>query len=540
MMFGRTREVVPASVEVPPFRYTALERGVAAVGLYGTAMGMARRRMAWEASRAYLAAAEKTRLTSGWGRIKTRDPNSITGSDAVAVRQLADWLSLNDGYGRKVVQTIIDETLSGGVTTQCRIAYSKNQTVNEQLNRRVSDLKDRWMEEADAFGRMHWFEMEELVLRRVVVAGDILLYRRYLKDPGRVLPLAYELIDGARLTTYRTDPRKGNQVNQGVEYSPDGRIVAYHVEDNGYAAKIQRLPAADVQLPFVLFHPDQLRGISWLAPVIRDLYDLRDLKEYALIARKVQSAIAVIISEDPKGGTPPPVPGLNPGSGNSIVNAVGDPMRKIEPGMIQYAGSGKVTSHIPSPTNDLDPLSSLVARGVGVGLGLSYEWVTGDYTRTTHAGGRLGNQYPRKRITHTHGWFCRRVLKQVHRDFVDMAIAMGEIRVPGAKADPYAARFGRPHWDWGVNPQQEVNASIQAIEAGISTIREEVEARGGEWEDFLRQIKTEIDFGSRLGLTLHQTLRGGPQGGADGSDGDGGEDGSDTAGQDAGDQNAGA
>lgn len=492
----------------PVMEYSRFETFLASCGLPTLAMSRCAKRLRFELSRASMHAAENNRLTNGWATLNADDPHRPIQTDARVARHRAEWLALNDPYGSNAVNRIVDNTIGDGITTQVQIDYSSVPKENERQNTKVEDLKKRWMEEADALGQLHWFEMQQLELRRVVVAGEVILQRKYLDDPSRVLPLAYELIDCARLTDFRATVTKGNEIIDGVEVDASGRPVAVHVTDGKMTSKTIRIPMEEIVHPFMTLWPGQVRGVTWLCPVIGAMFDRRDLHEYAIVARKVQSAIAVLVSHDPGGGPAPAIPGFAGMSGETLTNGTGDTVRPLEAGMIQDVGTGRVTSHTPAQTHDLEEITSVICRGMGIGIGMSYEWISGDYNRTSHAGGRLANQHPRKRVKTVHGWFCRRSETVVHRDFVDIGLAMGKIPHPRKKSDIYSARFSQPHWEWGVNPYQEVNAAAKAMETSISTIRDEVESRGGSWQDFMIQIAEEVKFGKEIGLSVHKTLTG--------------------------------
>jgi len=487
---------------------SAYERALGTFGFYGAALRHLEKRMAFEEVRAYLDASTDDRTKGNWKRVdgSVQDLTRTSRRDAA---ERAEWLWWNDGIGRHVIDVLTDNTIGTGITTQAKVQYSRGDPqANESANTKIEDLKERWMEQADAFGQLHWYEMQALWLQRVATVGDVLLHTVHLNDPGRVLSLAYEMIEASRLTDYGTSPIKGNEVQQGVELDPDGRVVAYHVEDGTYRMRVRRLEAAQCRLGFRVDRPGQIRGITWMAPIMSGIWTHRDLVEYTMIARKVQAAVAVIVADSPRGGKALGLPGLKRIPGASATTSLSeDPKRPIAPGMMHYVGEGSVTALQPSQNHDFEPLTRNLLRGIGVGFGFSYEWVSGDYQGTSYAGGRLANQEARRRIRPVHTFVCEHLERPVHRDFIDAALAFGKMPKPPTAQDQYAARFSKPHWEWGVNPSQEVSAAVQAVDAGLSTYRDEIESRGGDWQEFLKQVSSEVDFGEAVGLKLYQNLR---------------------------------
>ena len=200
---------------------------------------------------------------------------------------------------------------------------------------------------------------------------------------GERFPLRYKIMRAERLaaSTYVKNVSSGNEVINGIEYSREGAPVAYHIQENSYRMKTIRVPAE-----FMTIHTDGLPGTrprSYLVCANHpDMNNLININNYALIARRVQSAIALITSKRKD-----KAPSLKIGEKND--STTGLKQRYIEPGMIIDAGDNDVHSHIPTPSDDLDPLTKLQLRGVAVGFGFSYELLSGDYRDTTFAGGRL-------------------------------------------------------------------------------------------------------------------------------------------------------
>lgn len=508
---------------MPEMRFGVVSRVLNAVGLSGLAMRVAQNQHAYRAARHvvekhmpfingfrsgnYLNASKTNRVTADWGKAAA-DGRTIVSADATTARQRARWLVINNPYAAAAKTAIVDNTIGVGVVTQCRVQWSKDPNQNERQNTKMEDRKRRWMEQADAQGRMHWYEMQRLCLGGVTESGEAILRRRFLDTPGRVLPLAYEAIEVSQLTSMgTTGVEKGNEIKDGVEISADGVPVAMHFAVGEFRHKTARVPMSQIVHAYRVDWPGQHRGLTWFAPVIPSLYMLSDIIEYATIARKVQSAISVIVSQGSNGGIPAPMPGLNAASGDSATNEAGDVLRWLEPGGIHRVGQGNVTAFTPASSNDLDPLTKLILRGVAIGMGISYEWVSGDFREVSYASGRLSKQDAQKHIMPIHGWYTRRIESPVHRDWVDAERAFGELGRFPAKADPYAVRYGQPRWGWGVNPSQEVTAALKAVNGGISTIRDEIESRGGDWQEFLKQMAEEIDFADALGLRLYPDLR---------------------------------
>lgn len=479
-----TANTMPA---VPSMRPPVLARALRSVGFAGPARAWREDVLAEYGAnlqRWYLDAAKTTTQTADWRKLSDA-PDIVHAADARTARDRAAYLVASTEYGHRAVEVLVDAAVGIGIGTQMSVRWSKDERVNERNNSDAEGVKLAWAEYAGTGPTQHLYDLQALWLRATITEGQCLLYRRYV--PNRKVrglrglkpapALCYEVIDTRRLADYLATPAAGGTIVNGIEYDANGDPAAYHVQDDGYNYKTYRLPAEHVLHHYRVDRPHQRQGITWLAPVVSSLYMLRDIVEYKLIQYKVQSALSVLVSDDMPNGMAN-MPGLPLAAGQSGTTPAGAKQQFLTPGMIHRVGQGKVTAFIPSPSADLEPLTKLCLRGIGVGIGISFERLSGNYDGVSFAGGRLIENTLKDRVDVVHSWYCRGVETQLHRDWVDYAQMMGEIIIPPAKADPYACAFTRPRWRRGVNPVQEVNAAILAIDNGLSNHRQEMAEAG--------------------------------------------------------------
>lgn len=509
---------LPAEI-MQQLRTTSLpERIFCRMGLYGLADRALRSRMNYLQSRAYIDAASNSRIYGDRKRTSA-SAHAVWQADATKVRHSFLYLHDSDPYCRSAMTVMTDNVVGTGIRTQKQVEYRPLPTgpdagqsdaadLNYRTNNFVEQQKARWCEQADYRGKQHWYEMQAAIFRQLAGEGEALLVERFDADPARLLPLCYEHIDLSRLTSRRPmNVPSGHEVMDGLELDSRGRVVAYHFEVGTYAYRTERFDASQVHHHFRQDRAEQLRGISWFAPVIPDLYGLREIKEYSIIARKVQAAIALVVTNAPGGGALPP--GVNSraisqGSGDTAHTAE---HRSIEPGMIHRVPHGaSVHSHAPSPSADLDPLTRMHLRGIGIGLGMSYEFMAGDYSAVNFAGGKLSGQNFKRRAGCMHANFVRGIEAPVDRRWTDVAMSVGVIPRPRAAADPYRASYTHPSWEYDVNPLQSVNAIAGRLALGLTSLQAEISDRGGDFDETMRQIVAEGGAGQRFGLLIHQAL----------------------------------
>lgn len=470
------------------YQPTGFERALGTV-LPGIADRIYTSRMTWQAKRAYYDAAQKNRLTSSW-RSVSADPNRIWTSDAATLRDRARHAVGSNPHACAAIQALVDAVIGEGIDSQCQIIYSPDATVREAQRTLVDEAKREWFEYAGLHGE-HYQEIAQLQLRTEAVAGESFT-RLLLRPDGDRIPLRLQAIDPARLTSLRADVAAGNQIFSGIEINGDGDVVAYHVASGDYRHRVERIPAHEMVHTYRREWPGQLRGISWLSASLPDLAELNEIKHYAVVARKIQASMAVILTRPMGSAKPPMFPGAATPSGETKTDTDGNRKMFVKPGGIIDAGEGTATAFTPHGTEDLSPLSKLLLRSAGVGFGIPYEWISGDYQGVTFASGRLSILQNRKRIRCVHAHHRRTMHLPIHTAWMDAAVSFTN-RVPRVprNVNPYAVRFSRPVFGWGINPLQEVNAAARAIEVGLSSHNIEIEQMGRDWRDVFKQVVEE-------------------------------------------------
>lgn len=474
-------------------------------------------RVAFEARAAH-AAADKNRTTSSW-RAVTGDPHANLRVDRSIIAERARFLRQSTSHGTSAANALTDAVVGVGISAQCKADFvngtdDKTQLENQRRRRMAELARADWNRDCDFEGRSQFQDFETLGFGELITAGEF--FFREMLDPdfianGRRIPLQFQMLASERLCSFGAQRNGDNEIVDGLEIDGLGRTVAYHFAENGYRHSVTRVPATEIIHPYRMDFPSQRRGLSWFAPVIPEMQQFEEIKQYALIARKVQSAIALVVSRDSENKSAP-IPGLS--GADPAKDANNSPMRAIEHGMIHDIGTGKVHSHIPAPSHDLDVLSKLLLRSIGIGFGISYENISGDYSDMNFAGGRMGMLQTRKRISPIHNFYVRKFERPVHDRFVRYS-EMFDTDYPKAitGCNPTAVTFSKPKFDWGVNPKQEIQAAILEVAAGFATMEEVVGSKGGDWAENYDQIKKETKYEEVLDLAfkLHPAMKETPE-----------------------------
>lgn len=226
--------------------------------------------------------------------------------------------------------------------------------------------------------------------------------------------------------------------------------------------------------------------------------DLADYLEAEVVASRVAACLAIFITrEDPAMG--------------AIVNAADDPqsgkrVEAVEPGMISYLAPGEGI-HTVDPKRGGETFNAFVEgvlRLIGVSLGLPYELLVKDFSKTNYSSARAALLEGRRQFTTWRHWFGGKFCRPIWELVIEEAYLRGMLDLPDFyenRTEYLRAAWVGGSWGW-VDPQKEILASKLAIDFGLSTYSKEVAGQGGEWDELFQQRKREQDRIKELGLII--------------------------------------
>ena len=316
------------------------------------------------------------------------------------------------------------------------------------------------------------------LVRALVRDGEAFVHLRLAVD-GTLRPklLPADQIDPA----LSRDLGNGGRIIAGVEFDAEEQVVAYHVlreapgSPFGAWGEAIRIPAVDMLHIFDAHHPGQVRGLSWLAPVLLKLRDRDEASDALLMALKVQSLITGFIS-DPEGGAA----GFDPDPAGGAVNVSLEPgaMRVLPPGAeVKFSTPGSGLAQAVDFLRAQD-------REIAAGVGLTFEMLTGDLGEANYSSARVGLLDFRRRAEMLQRLLIEgQFLRPLWARWIDIQALSGAIAAePAALSDFRAVRFVPPGWQW-VDPRNEVEAEVAAIAAGLKSREEVVAARGRDIDE---------------------------------------------------------
>lgn len=355
-------------------------------------------------------------------------------------------------------------------------------------------------------GMLNFYGMQALVGREVFEAGEVLV-RQYSRPSSWKLRVPYQLqlIESEQMPVWRTSVTggdgiapipKGNVVRTGIEFDPSGRRIAYHMyrEHPGDTMLFpldtlqwMRVPAQDIRHVYKPLRAGQLRGQPMMAPVLTSLREIDDYTDAAIVKKKIQTMFAGIIEKIDPNAEVVPIDRNQGDNGTGIPTPYNyDPLTAstiIEPGTFQYLFPGeKVTFPTLPSEQDFEMFMVIQLHKVAIGMGLTYEQLTGDLKGVNYSSIRAGlldfrrkcEQWQRNIIIQQ---FCYPV---VCRWLLEAYLA-GTLALPGFAADPSKyldITWSPPAWNW-VDPLKDTKAAEMQVRDGFAS-RQQIVAELGE------------------------------------------------------------
>lgn len=317
------------------------------------------------------------------------------------------------------------------------------------------------------------------IIARALVRDGEAIVRTRLNSEGH---FRVQLIPSDQLDpTLSRDLGGGARIVSGIEFDAEDEVVAYHILPEAPGTPFAvfsspvRVPARDIFHVFDPMFPGQVRGLSWLAPVLTKLRDRDEASDAMLMQLKVASLLTAFI-RDPDGS-------LAGFEGETDGNALSV---ALEPGAARILPPGADVTMSNPPAGLSDAVTFLKAqdREIAAGLNLTFEQLTADLSEANYSSARVGLLEFRRRAEMLQKLLVEgQFLSPLWRRWIELEALSGRIEANGAALEDYmAVRFVPPGWQW-VDPQKEVSADVKAIEAGLKSREEVVAGRGRDIDE---------------------------------------------------------
>jgi lambda family phage portal protein len=253
----------------------------------------------------------------------------------------------------------------------------------------------------------------------------------------------------------------------------------------------QPVPASQVMHTYCILRPGQVRGVPWLAPVMLAMRDLDDYRDAERMRKKTEACLAGIVTRpEGAGGLPIGAKSTDPKTGKTL--------ERMYPGMIEYLKPGEdIKFNAPSPAGGYRDYLMTELQGIGAGIDVPYELLSGDLSNVNYSSYRAGMLGFRNAIE-AFRWltlipmYCR----PTWRRFIDTLVFIGKI--PEAN---YGVQWTAPKFE-SVDPLKDAMAELKRIRTGTLTLSEAIAQNGYDPEKQLQEIQRMNELLDELQIIL--------------------------------------
>lgn len=327
------------------------------------------------AQRHFEAAQTGIRRTENWYRTIS-DANAANGPALAPLRELARDLRRNNGWAKRGVQAIVNNTVGWGIMAK---PTNRSRARSEQ----ALAIWNEWATSTacDYDGRLDFYGLQRLAMECIAESGEVLIVKQpAATQDGLSIPMRLHVVEPDYLDTNRNGivGELGGPIIDGVEFDKFGRRVAYWLytvhpgSQRLWTMKFQsvRTPVDRVLHIYRVDRPGQIRGVSWLASAITRLKDYDDFEDAELMQQKVAACFGAFVTD---------IDGTAPALGVTSSDTDGNQIEQLEPGHVAYLKPGQTVAFAQPPRAQDGQFSNRVLRRIAMSLGVTYEDLTGDY-----------------------------------------------------------------------------------------------------------------------------------------------------------------
>ncbi len=408
------------------------------------------------------------------------------------------------------IERICNNVIRSGIRPQFMFR-DRSGDLDRPANSAMDLLFSRWTKYADLTGHDSLWSLQKLILRHLWIDGQILIHRVYDYSRPSIVPLRLELLECDHL-----DPiidgtmTNGNLARRGIEYNAAGQPVAYHITPyhpgdslNINIGETRRIPASEIIHIWDRRRVSQYSGISWLAAIVLEAYDMADYREIERLGARTAASFTAFVNSNfpdfrlgggmPAGGqTAPVVP-----AATSATNDKAAPT-EIEPNRIQYlpASTGVTIASHNRPGTNYEPFVTDSERTQSVGMQMSFEAFSNNYSDASYASSRSGALEERLSYKGQQTFVNEKANARIASWFIEAAwLADLAPNMPDYMADPllYHERvdWQEPGWTW-VDPRNDSQAAEKLLALTLDTRHSLAAQRGKNFDEIVAaQIEEE-------------------------------------------------
>jgi lambda family phage portal protein len=316
----------------------------------------------------------------------------------------------------------------------------------------------------------------------------------------------------------------GNEIRMSVEKDKWGRRVAYYLTPYNpgdwmttygssyfsntsgpapwgtgpviYRERI-RIPAEEIICIFPNARVGQTWGWPWLTPVIDSIHGLGKYSEAELVASRAAAEKMGFFYRTQEADQ---YTGSEDANGNFSMESV--------PGSIQSLPTGwQFTGWDPKhPNGNFAEYRKTALREIASGVMMSYGNLANDRSDSSFSAERNAIKNEQECYKMIQRWFIDNAKMRVLPAWLEMALMAGKVTLANGAALPIAKfdKFNKPsfrgrRWGYVLNPLQEIESDILAVNNGFTSRRDVIAENGSYVEDVFDSIEQDNELAKERG-----------------------------------------
>lgn len=401
--------------------------------------------------------------------------NQLLNGNLSKLRDYCRNLERNNPTARAAVEALKALVVGNGIALE-------PDTGDAAVDSILRDSFNEWCESCGVNGESIW-QLQSLCLSDMVIAGEG-IWRLVGDETDNAIPLSILPLDSEWLVDSEGSESELTTV-AGIQLDRLGRPIKYLLANPETGEGREIVGADDIVHVFERRRPVQHRGEPWMTPVIETLMQERDLVDAELKAAVNTASLGISIESDYHGAPD-----------TDTYGSESDPAYSLKLGsVVRLLPGEKVNAFSHTrPSQQIAPFRQMLRGDIAAALRIPQRFLDRDVSRANYSSMRADMLDTERLLAPLREWFGKNTIGSVYERVLPYLAAKNGIKMPRK-----AYRLipdGQPY----VDPQKDIRASIEAIEAGLSTYESEIGKRGGDYRQVWAQIARENELRDQIGI----------------------------------------